>query len=57
MKKISAFILAIVMLFMLCACGKIDMEFERTSVESISETTDTADEVQANSALEDISGN
>lgn len=33
------------------------MEFERTSVESISETTDTADEVQANSTLEDISGN
>ena len=57
MKKISAFILAIVMLFMLCACGKTDMEFERTSVESTPETTDTADEVQANSTLEDISEN
>lgn len=61
MKKISAFILAVVMLFMLCACGKTDMEteteFERTSVESIQETTDTVDVAQTDSTLEHISEN
>lgn len=57
MKKISAFILAIVMLFMLCACGKTDMELERTSAESTQETTDTADDLRANSTLEYISEN
>lgn len=38
MKKISAFILTVIMLFALCACGKTDMEtemkFEKTTVES-----------------------
>lgn len=57
MKKISAFILTIAMLFMLCACGKTDMEFERTSVESSQETTEVADETQADSMLENISEN
>ena len=57
MKKISAFILAVVMLFALCACGKADMEFERPSVESTQETTETAGEVQTNSTLEHISEN
>lgn len=57
MKKISAFVLTIAMLFMLCACGKTDMEFERTSVENSQETTDAADGTQADSMLEDISEN
>lgn len=64
MKKISAFILAVVMLFAHCACGKTDMEtemeFEKPTVESTPEATDktdTTDEVQTDSPLKDISEN
>lgn len=63
-KKISAFILAVVMLFALCAFGKTDMktemEFEKTTVESTPEATDktdTTDEMQTDSTLKDISEN
>lgn len=81
MKKISAFILAVVMFFALCACGKTEMEpdmktemkiemepemetemktemeFERTTAENTLETAGTANEIQANSTLKNISEN
>lgn len=58
MKKISAFILAVVMLFILCACGKTDMEPNRTSeADSTPEITDLADGAQMNSTLDNISEN
>lgn len=61
MKKISAFILTVIMLFVLCACGKTDMEtemkFEKTTSESTPETAGTANEVQASSTMESISEN
>lgn len=61
MKKISAFILTVIMLFALCACGKADMEtemkFEKTTSESTPETAGTANEVQASSTMESISEN
>lgn len=61
MKKISAFILTVIMLFALCACGKTDMEtemkFEKTTSESTPETVGTANEVQESSTMESISEN
>jgi len=58
MKKISAFILAAAMLFMLCACGKTDMEPDMTSqVDSTSEVIDTADEVQTSNILDNLTEN
>nr|MDE7431837.1 SUMF1/EgtB/PvdO family nonheme iron enzyme [Lachnospiraceae bacterium] len=64
MKKISAFVLSAVMLFMLCACGNTNMEQDTTSfadntskVTDASNITDTTKKEEGNNTLNNLSEN
>lgn len=58
MKKISSIILSAVMLFMLCACGKTDMESDTSSpADDTIETTDAAKIEKGGDTLDNMSEN